>query len=103
LGGGRGSRGFGGAILARTALERIPNYVTGKPVEFRANLLQDGASGLELARIRTAREILGSTDMSRLTEEFQHLDAWMEQAPVSLVVLIGGVTGAMLALLYWAW
>jgi hypothetical protein len=41
--------------------------------------------------------------VSRLTEEFRRLDAWMEQAPASLVVLIGGVTGALLALLYWVW
>jgi hypothetical protein len=40
--------------------------------------------------------------MSGLTEKFHRLDAWMEQAPASLVVLIGGVTGALLALLYWA-
>ena len=41
--------------------------------------------------------------MSRLIEEIRHLDAWMEQAPPSQVVLIGSMTGALLALLYWAW
>jgi len=102
LGGGRGSCGFGGSSWGEDGFERIP-IMSPASRSSSCDLLQERSVGVNPRDCGPQGKYWEARNMSRLIEEIRHLDAWMEQAPPSQVVLIGSMTGALLALLYWAW